>query len=228
MELSNSASALGLYKYDCSPPENSLFAQFYSTILDQLQSWGVTPTYIGADGSGYSGKLAKVGSRTHDKLLKSDFANVTVLSMAANPPGSEEPSYDSFVSASLSYAEASGELLACIVVNAAFVTLRSAEYDCLLRSQVNLCQWTFGYGFSSAVDKQPDFYILGLDNGKLSAEEYKSLCAWYAAQGKLRSALIRDVHPYNILNEYQLDVEVRNGATHVVLRKAAPVVHWHV
>jgi hypothetical protein len=213
MELSKSASALGLYKYDCDQPQSGLFSRFYSTVLNQLQSWGVKPTYVGAEGTGYSGKLTKVGSRTHDKLVKSDFADVTVLSVAANPPGSEEPSYDSFASASLSYVEVNRELLACVVVNEAFVKLCSPEYDELLRSQVELCRWDFGYGFSSSLERQPDFYILGLDNGKLSADEYKSLSNWYAMPGDVRAALLRDVHPYNLVNDNQLDAQVSDGVT---------------
>jgi hypothetical protein len=213
MELGKSASALGLYKYNCDQPGSGLFDRFYSTILSQLESRGVTPTYVGAEGTGYSGEFTKVGGRTHSKLLKSHFAEVTVLSIAANPPEREEPSYDSFASASLSYVEVNRELLVCVVINESFIKLRSAEYDGLLRSQAELCEWDFGYGFSSSVEKQPDFHILGLDNGKLSAEEYKSLSTWYAAPGEVRTAFLRDVYPYNLLNETQLDAQVSDGMT---------------
>jgi hypothetical protein len=213
MELSKSASALGLYKYNCDQLENQLFSRFYSTLLSQLESCGVTPTYIGAEGNGYSGKLTKLGGPTHNKLVKSGFADITVLSITANPPGSDAPSYDSFASASLSYVEVNRELLVCVVVNESFINLHSVEYDNLLRSQVELCRWDFGYGFSSSVEKQPDFHILGLDNGKLSAEEYKSLCIWYAAREDVRTSLLRDVYPYNFLNETQLKAQVSDGET---------------
>lgn len=213
MELSKSASALGLYKYNCDQPESGLFGHFYSTVISQFASCGITPTYVGAEGDGYSGKLTKIGSRTHDKLVKTNFADVTVLSVVANPTGSEEPSYDNFASASLSYVEVNRELLACIVINDSFIRIRSKEYDGLLRSHVDLCRWDFGYGFSSSVEKQPDFHILGLDNGKLSPEEYKSLSTWYAAPGEVRTALLRDVYPYNFLNDIQLDAQVSDGVT---------------
>jgi hypothetical protein len=213
MVLSESASALGLYKYNCEQPERGIFGRFYATILNQLHAWGVTPTYVGAEGNGYSGKFTKIGGRMHDKLVRSDFADVTVLSLAANPPGSEEPSYDNYVSCSLSYVAVNLELLACIVVNESFVKLRSSKYEALLRSQLDLCPWDFGYGFSSSVQKQPDFHILGLDNGKLSTEEYKSLSTWYEAPGDVRAALLRDVYPYNLLNDRQLDAQVSNGVT---------------
>ncbi len=212
MKLSSSASALGLYKYECSP-EYGLFGRFYSAVINQLQLWGVAATYVGADGNGYSGKLTKVGSRTHDKLVKSNFANVSVLSITANPTESEQPSFDCFVSASLSYVKANRELLACIVVNESFAKIHSPKFEGLLQSQVELCRWDFGYGFSSSVEKQPDFHILGLDSGKLTAEEYKSLRTWYTANEDIRMTLIRDVYPYNILNEEQLNIQVSESDT---------------
>lgn len=211
MEISNSVSALGLYSYGCEHPGGGLFNSFYYSVMSQLQSWGLKATYIGAEGNGCSGKLNKVGGRAHDKLLASGFADVSVLSVAVNPAGSDDPSYDSFISASLSYVEPNRELLACFVVNGSFVKLNSAEYDQLLRSQVGLWTWSFGYGFTSSVERQPDFHILGLDNGRLNADEYESLCAWHAANGSVRSSLIRNVYPYNVLNNRQLDACVSEG-----------------
>jgi len=211
--LGETASALGLYKYGCNQPPIGFFGGFCSTILHHFQAWRIAPTYIGAEGPAYSGKLIKFGSRTHDKLVKSHFADVTGLSIVANEPGSDAPAYDSFASASLSCVSENRELLACIVVNEVYVQLRSPEYGDLLRSLVTLCGWSFGYGFSSSVEKQPELHLLGLDNGKLTADEYKSLCSWYAASGGLRTALLRDVYPYNLLNDLQLEAQVAEGVT---------------
>lgn len=215
MEPSKSACALGLYKYkyNCDQSESDLFGRFYSTILHQFRSYGVAPTYIGAEGNGYSGKFTKFSGRTHDKLVESHFAGITALSIVANPRGSEEPSYDNFANASLGFVEVNRELLACVVINESFVKLRSTEYDALMRSQVELCRWDFGYGFSSSTEKQPDFHILGLDNGKLSAEEYKSLRTWYAASCEIRTSSLRDIYAYNLLNGTQLDAHIRDGKT---------------
>lgn len=213
MELYKSASALGLYKYNCAQAGSGIFGRFYSTVLNQFTSCGITPVYVGAEGEGYSGKLTKMGSLTHDKLVKTNFADVTVLSVVANPVGSNEPSYDNFASASLSYVEVNRELLACIVINESFIRIYSKEYDALMLSQVDLCSWDFGYGFSSSAEKQPDFHILGLDNGKLSPAEYRLLIAWYDAPGDVRTVLLRDVYPYNLLNDFQLEAQVGGGIT---------------
>lgn len=213
MNLGNTACALGLYKYDCSKPDGSLFRQFHATITSLFTSYGIIITHFGAEGAGYPDKLTKISGRSYDRMLKSGFADTTGLSLLANPPESTSPTYDSFANAMLNYVEVNRELLLCIVINESFVKIRSREYDELVRSQTGLCRWGFGYGFASSVEKKPDFHILGLDNGKLSAEEYKSLCTWYAAPRDLRAALLRDVYPYNILNDNQLDAQARNGVT---------------
>ncbi len=213
MDLSKSASALGLYKYNCVRPEGDLFSHFYSTILSQLGSCGVSPTYIGAGGIGYSGKLEKFGGRIHSKLVNSRFFNVNLISVAANPTGSEEPAYDGYANASLSYVDANNELLMCIVINESFVKIHSLEFQNLIHSQIKIHEFDFGYGFSSEIEKRPDFHILGLDNGKLSSDEYESLCKWYDATGEVRTTVLRDVYPYNILNEKQLDAQLSDGIT---------------
>lgn len=211
MELNESASALGLYKYHCDLPESGLLERFYATVVSLLQSCGITLTYIGADGPGYTDQLTKFGGRAHKRMLKSRFAELTSLSVLANPPQSDSPAYDSFASASLGYVEPNGELLLCLAVNESFIRLHSSEYDGLLRSLVALYHWDFGYGFAARVEKQPDFHILGVDNGKLSAEEYRSLCTWYDANAEVRTAFLRDVYPYNILNDAQLNAQVSEG-----------------
>lgn len=213
MDLSNTACALGLYKYNCDEPDSSLFQLFHAAIVSAFQSYGIDCTYFGADGPGYPDKLTKIGGRAYARAVKSGFADVTGLSFMANPPDSDAPAYDSFATAILNYVEVNRELVACLVVNESFLELHSNEYDALLHSQAQLCQWDYGFGVSSGVDKQPDFHILGLDNGKLSPEEYESLCAWYAAPPQSRLTFLRDVYPYNLLNETQLSAQVREDMT---------------
>jgi hypothetical protein len=188
-----------------------MFSRFYSVIHDQMGAWGLSPTFVGAEGAGHAGRLTKTGSPTHSKLVATGFDGVDALSIVANPPKSESPAYDSFAKASLSYVESRSELLSCVVVNDAFAAIRSIEFDRLLGVLVDLCRWDFGYGFSSPVEKQSDFHILGLDSGNLSDDEYQSLVAWYDSTGMIRAASLRDVYPYNVLNERQLALQVSDG-----------------
>ena len=57
MDLSDSACALALYKYDYDRPGNELLGRFYAAVLGQLEACGVSPTYVGAEGAGFLGKL---------------------------------------------------------------------------------------------------------------------------------------------------------------------------
>jgi hypothetical protein len=209
MQLDRSASAIGLYEYGKPHPGNALFGKFYSVAIDLFQSFGIQPTFIGAEG--YSGKFTMFGGRTQTKLLKSDFSGISVLSLAANPSTSDSPAYDSFAMTSLSYVDADQELLLCLVVNEAFVKLRSERCDAMVSDLAHFHHWDFGYGFSANAADQPELHILGMDNGRLSKEDQELLNAWYTARADVRVGRLRDVYPYNLLNEQRLHQEVRAG-----------------
>ena len=211
VQLDKLASALGLYEYGEPHPGNAIFGRFYSVATDLFQSLGIQPTFIGAEGEGYSGEFTKFGGRTQTKLLKSDFSGISVLSLAANPSTSDSPAYDSFAMISLSYVEADRELLLCLVVNEAFVKLRSEQWDAIVSTLAHFHHWDFGYGFSANAADQPELHILGMDNGRLSKEDQRLLNAWYAARADVRVRRLRDVYPYNLLNEQQLHQEIGTG-----------------
>lgn len=211
MELNRSASAMGLYEYGSPHPGSALFSRFYSVATNLFQSLGIQPTFIGAEGDGYSGKFTKFGGRTQTRLVKSGFSGITVLSLAANPSTSDAPSYDSFAMTSLSYFDSDRELLLCLVINEVFVKLRSAQFDRIVDALARFHHWDFGFGYSGNVADQPELHILGMDNGRLSTEERKLLNAWYAAPAKMRTTRLRDVYPYNLLNDQQLHEEIEPG-----------------
>jgi hypothetical protein len=213
MELSDTACALGLYRYNCDKPNSTLFQLFHAAIVSAFQSYGIDCTYFGADGPGYPDKLTKIGGRAYARAVKSGFADLAGVEFMANPLDSDAPAYDSFAIGRLDYFEVNRELVACLAINESFLQLHTKEYVALLRSQAQLCQWDYGFGFSSSVDKEPDYHILGLDNGKLSPEEFESLNAWYAAPPEVRAASLRDVYPYNLLNETQLSARVGGDMT---------------
>jgi hypothetical protein len=208
VQLEKSAFALGLYKYGKPHPGNALFGKFYSVITDLFQSLGIQPTFIGAEGEGYSGKFAKFSGKTRTKLLESDFSGISVLSLAANPSTSDSPAYDSFAMASLSHVDADQELVLSLVVNEAFVKLRSEPCDAIVNGLARFHDWDFGFGFSANAADQPELHILGMDNGRLSKEDQRLLNAWYAALADVRVRRLRDVYPYNLLNEQQLYQEI--------------------
>jgi len=211
MRMKDTACALGLYKYRCECPSSDLFVRFYSTIMRVLPTLGVQPSHIGVGGIGYPNELCRIGGPVEAKLRDSSFSAISSLSLVADAAGRDSPAYDAFMSTSCGYNETARELLLSFVINEAFMELDTTEFDALLGALVSLCRWDFGYGFSAGVENQPEFHICGIDSGKLSEDEYTELCAWYAAPADVRTTLLRDIYPYNLLNESQLDARVSQG-----------------
>jgi len=116
LTLKQSEWALGLFQYPPGRPEPLRFGAFYALVISLLKDIGAPPTYIAAEGQGYSGELVKFGGSVSKRLIGSGFEGLSVLSIVTNPQGSKEPSYDRYVSISLSF-NAPNELLGCIVIN---------------------------------------------------------------------------------------------------------------
>jgi len=213
MDLKETACAFGLHSYGQPAPEATVFETFNGIVLTLFERVGIAPTYVGIEGKGYPGDYKKIGSRSHQKLLKSGFARITTLSMIANPEGSDEPSYDGFATVSLGYIDSTQELLLCFVVNECFIELNSSTYDESWQSFLDLSSWDFGYGFSEQVEKQPEFHVLGLDGGKLTADEQIQLNAWYGSLPADRLERLRGVYPYNFVSERHLANVVKGDVT---------------
>lgn len=223
MNLSRSASAIGLYAYRQNDPGASLYARFYSLVIDQLTRLGVEPTYIGVDGEGYSEKLVEFGGREHKKVLNANFEDITGLSVVANPLGSNAPAFDSYFYSTVSFIESMRQLDLCFTINESFLPFGTEAFDEALRELVELHPWDFGIGFCDAVDRDPELHILGASNGKLSKEEDAALNAWYSSPADVRLQRLRSIYPYNFVNEHQLAQEVQNGMSLKRLIRELPV-----
>jgi hypothetical protein len=141
-------------------------------------------------------------------MVASNFEGIVGLSLLANPASSDAPAYDSFALASLGYIDVTHELLLCMVVNEAFVLIRSRAFDHLVDRLVRLGLWDFGYAYTDDSINSPELYVMAMDNGRLAKAEQNLLKAWYAAPPELRQARMRDIYPYNFVNNRQLEQEV--------------------
>lgn len=200
---------IGLHSYRESPPPSTTFASFFAATSSLLASMGVTMTDVAAEGEGHSGKLVKASSAAARRLLDSGFKGITVLSCVVSPDGSEEPAYDRLVSASLSW-NSPNELLLCFVVNDGLAAFLGSVFEASLAKMLRLENWTCGYAFRDAIERQPDFHVLALDNGRLSKVESQALRKWYATKPIERAQRPRSIYPVTILNETQLSYSV-NG-----------------
>lgn len=216
------AWAIGLYNYSVLHPGAQGFKKFYDSALELFQQAGITPTYFAAEGVGYKGELTKFGGRTHAKALKTDFAGVHVMSLVANPAGSDEPGYDSFASASLGHVGESGETVLCLTMEERIQGFGSEAFERCLHSLTSLAPWDFGYALSQPIEKKPEFHVLGLDGGALTSEDRRRLNSWYASLPEERLSKIRDVYPYLILNNQQLTARISEAQTVEDIARSAP------
>jgi hypothetical protein len=209
----NNTFAIGLYSYSTAPLESKQFKKFYFLIMSVFQHHGIVPTYFAAEGDGYSGKLTKFGKQSHTKALTSEFANMHVLSLVANPKGSTEPGYDSYASASLGYVKETGETLLCVAIEERFLEFGCEKFEEFLKLLIALQSWDFGFAMTQPIEKKPEFHVLGLDDGRLTEDEQQRLNKWYVSSSKERIQKIRDVYPYNIINKNQLHTRISDSET---------------
>lgn len=209
--LKPTVSVLGLHGFAEDPPGTSVYATFHGEVMDVFERCGVPVTYFAAEGDGYSGEFARVAASSYKKLRSSDFRGVSVLSLAANPLGSDEPAFDSFATASLSYLDSTHDLTLSLVINEGAMSFGEEKYLAAVVRLGTLFSWFGGYGYPEAVDRHPDLYVVGLDNGKLSPAELKRLRAWYSAVPQRRMQCLRDVYRWNLLTEGTLDRQLEGG-----------------
>lgn len=195
--------ALGLHEYPGAAPGPQVFARFLSLVADFLGGFGVTPTHLASEGEGSTGKLTKYDGAVTKRLVASDFAGVSALSLVVSPKDSKAPAFDRVFSASLTWTVPS-ELLLCVVANETTVPFAGEQFDRLLRTLLEWKEWAFGFALKDEVSRQPDFHVLTIDNGKLSSKEREALTRWYRAKPDDRKVRLRDVYPVNILGREQM------------------------
>jgi len=211
MDLSDRSCVLGLYSYGRPAPHPEVYREFHTLVVSTLQGCGVSPTYAGVQGAGFSGKYVRAGNQRYREVVEGGFQGISGLTLLVNPRESRSPTYDSFIMVSLAYIEANDELLLCWLVNERFIELEDPRFEEAIDSFAGLADWDFGYAFSDQSDRQPELHVLGLDSGHLSRSEHDELNAWYSTSPANRVLRIRGVYRRNMLNERQLSAEVGGG-----------------
>lgn len=209
-EIADKEWVIGLYSYSSDQPTGTTVRAFYKIVTDVFTQLGAPPTYIAAEGKGYSGKAVDFGGNISKKLIHSDFEDITVLDISSNPEGSKSPAYDRFATASLSF-NMPGETLLCLALNEGFEPFGGEVFCQIVGRLLSLQDWSFGFGFSDKVNRQPDFHVLGIDNGKLGADEQAALNAWYMAQPERKTTMLRGVYPMMLLNQEQMQLSAPDG-----------------
>ncbi|MBI9019617.1 MAG: hypothetical protein JEZ07_20390 [Phycisphaerae bacterium] len=205
MNLEKTSVGFALHSYGKNHPGSELFVQFHSIAINMLEKCDIKITYIGADEGSYSGKYVKFKGRTHKRILKEEFDKIRSFDFVATPQDSDAPAYDKFANIGISYTGYDKGLLLYLDINETFISLDSESFAGLIRPMVELYDWDFGYGFSDLARKEASVYIIGGGNDQYSEEEEKALDLWHAAKPEERLDRLRDVYPYNIISERQLN-----------------------
>lgn len=203
---------IGLHDYNGTSNQQQVFSAFHDLVIGELENLGLALTYVGVEGDGYSGKATKANGAAYKRVRGANFAGISVLNLLSNPEGSKQPAYDRFFSASLNITPHNDNLLT-FCVNDGILGFGSDGFHRILRGAANLHEWTTGYAFVDLSAKQPEFHVMGLDDGNLSADEYERLTKWYTSKREDKSARIRSVYPFNLLNGDQLEQSLSNGQT---------------
>lgn len=206
-------AAFGLYSYSSAHPCDAGFRAFCEEALLLLNKVGLRPTYFAAEGEGHRGEAVPMNGGSHKRSMAKGFENSSVISLICNPEGSGEPAFDSFAEISLSFLGSTNETLLSFSVDADLFEIESSKFNLVLNHFLGWRRWEFGYAISTQEVKNPSFYVLAADDGKLSQSEMDELLLWYNSEPTVRVSKIRSVHPINFINEAQLTAVGKMGGT---------------
>jgi hypothetical protein len=201
--------AVALFEYLPTPPVPSSFHEYEALITEGLSHCDLKPNYMGVSGRR---KLFKIGHSLHKKIMGSNFEGLTSLSLVVNPPESDAPAFDRIVDSAFGWIQ-SNELHLHITAHEEAIPFLSARFWELLEPMFTWRQWSFGFGLLDVASRNPQLYVMGTSDGKLSREEEEALDRWYSTSPEVRQVKLREVFPLNILNERQLGQLVSSDQT---------------
>jgi hypothetical protein len=191
-------------------PERRSLQSFYREITAWMAEVGHPPGKVSVHGTGHSGK--PIAARTAEgKLQKSGFKGVTDLTLFALGEGARIPLRDYLIMASCS-TEGS---YAFVAGRTSVVSLSSTSLLPVLHSLSDLLRPSYGIGFTRESRLGPAMYAIGMSEGLgPSGREYAEsleISRWGdlgMVREVFREGFLRDVYPWNLLNQAQLDRQV--------------------
>lgn len=206
-------SIIGFYSYALPHPGDDGFRSFYAEAMLLLQEVGLKPTYFAADGEGHKGESVPLNGRSHKNSLSKGFKKATLASLICNPEGSDAPAFDDFAEVSLSFLDSINQTLVTFSVDQSKFELNSTQFSSVIQWLLSLRDWQFGYAITARETRNPSYYLLGADDGKLTKVEMDALLLWYNSTPQMRLSKMRDVHPINFVNDAQLSLVGKSGLT---------------
>ncbi len=205
-ELSEDCVALAFYGVAC---ESADVGGFYTDLIAWFNSVECPPDKLSVHGVGFGGK--PVGfSRTHGRLAKRGFADVSSFTVFAMLPDGAIPTVDW---SAIAFLWITNKPCFVLSARASVTTLDDDRLKRLTMSCIQRLTPAYGIGYQSKHNQGPQFYATGTNYGaktSFTSEEYDeglSVQAWGdvgMTEEVYKQGLIRDVYPRNYLTEPQL------------------------
>lgn len=203
-------------------PRPDAIERLYRQIVAWFESHGVTPDRAAIEGTGFSGKFATFKGMS-TRLRRAGFSTVTDFTLISSLPDAHISLSQYFMAADLQ----SKSRLFVISMRHSLVPLSRETLLPFTRDLAQDLNARYGIGYSRSAELGPIFYAIGLVMGLgetgLEDVEGDHIGFWADAKriGVWEQGLLRDVYPWNFLNEAQLSRPV-GGVPFADWIRAAP------
>lgn len=206
------ATAIGFYRHLSELPSNDEMMSAYEGLEAIVRDLGVEPTYFSAWDGLSRGGWQKYGGAQNRRALEQRLEGICLVGLAANPTGSSQPAYDSFVQASFGYSEAEEQTFLEVVIHEPYLSIGNAPCDSLVNKLAQFWQWDYGFGLERNAGRSPSTFLGGALSRTETPEEKRRIEAWYACyQPEERRKRVRDIFPYNMVGPEHLAHRLPDG-----------------
>ncbi len=214
------ATCIGFSRQGAEMPTPAEMTRTYHQLESIFRQLGAKPTYFSAyDGGIGRGQFKKWDGPFHRKVLESGMSGYCSVTLAANPTGSKEPGYDSFVTAHFGFSPGIETVNLQVVVNEPYMNCESAECESIIDKLAQLWTWDYGFGFSRDAERAPDAYLAGGGSDLQSDEDERRVALWYESSHDFykgvepprRFVMVRDIFPYNMIGPEHLTHRLSDG-----------------
>ncbi len=216
VELAHTQSVLLLEQVNALWPKPETFQRFHDLAISTFEELNIRPTYvsISAEGRRAPEKYVKYNGRTHRRFQREGFDGVNAFGLAATPPESDAPFWDTFARMSLLYTRSSRYLFFHFYIDERFLPFASAEYERLYSQMLDYATWQYGHGYSAPSKVHPWMFLHGFFlHGVTTQAESKALDQWQEATPENKLHKLRNLYAYNFLSRSHLEQEVEEGQT---------------
>lgn len=186
--------------------DEEVLREVYEVAVEWLHSVGVAATHMSVRGTGFTGKVG-VAERVLRRVKEVGFSPVESFSLFSLGPSGRIPVSDSLASFECS----SGGSYVVAGASSCLTSLDAVAGGAIAKKLASVAKPAYGIGYCRERRLGPEFYAIGVCQGLgMSGNEYLEgvqISRWGDSGMKLHvysNGLLRDVYPYNYLNDAHL------------------------